>query len=61
MIDIDGRIVTTDILTESFCCDLSQCRGICCVEGNSGASLELGEVDIPEAEYEVYLPYQKSP
>jgi hypothetical protein len=41
MIEIDGKIVSTDIITEKFLCDLSACKGICCVEGNAGAPLEL--------------------
>jgi hypothetical protein len=44
MIDIDGKIVSCEIITEKFLCDLAACRGICCVEGNSGAPLEDHEV-----------------
>ena len=54
MIDIDGKIVSSDILTECFACDLTACRGACCVEGNAGAPLEGDEIDILEAEYDVY-------
>ena len=59
MIEIDGVIVSTDILTEPFACDLAQCKGICCVEGNAGAPLEAEEVDILEAEYDTYKDYMK--
>ena len=37
IIDIDGILVSSDILTECFCCDLDACKGICCVEGDAGA------------------------
>lgn len=57
MIDIDDKIISTDILTEEFCCPLDECRGECCVEGNAGAPLEIEEVDILEQEYENYKPY----
>ncbi len=57
MIEIDGKILSTDILTTRFLCDLAQCRGTCCVEGNAGAPLEADEVDILEEEYEAYKPY----
>lgn len=40
MIQIDDKIVSTDLLTEKFCCDPSRCKGACCVEGNAGAPLE---------------------
>lgn len=57
MIQIDDKIVSTDILTKKFCCDLTACRGICCVEGNSGAPLELDELELLETELDNYSPY----
>ena len=60
MIEIDDKIVSADLLRECFACDLSQCRGICCVEGNAGAPLEADEVDILEREYEAYRPYMSA-
>ncbi len=44
IIDIDGVLVSSDILTECFCCDLDACKGICCVEGDAGAPVTEGEV-----------------
>lgn len=46
MIQIDDTIVALDIVEENFICDLSACKGSCCVEGESGAPLETEEVDI---------------
>lgn len=57
MIEIEGKIVSDDILTESFACDIAQCKGQCCVDGNAGAPLEIDEVDILEEEYLQYKPY----
>ncbi len=57
MIEIDDKIVSTDLLTDCFACDLGQCKGICCVEGNAGAPLEMEEVDCLEEEWENYRPY----
>ena len=57
MIEIEGKIVSTDIITERFLCDLGKCRGICCVEGNAGAPLEPDEARILAEEYESYKPY----
>lgn len=57
MIEIDGKIIATDLLTEEFCCDLSVCKGECCVEGDSGAPLDIEEVDLLEQEWENYKPY----
>lgn len=44
IIDVDGVLVSSDILTECFCCDLDACKGICCVEGDAGAPVTEGEV-----------------
>lgn len=43
MIDIDDRIVHRDVFEKHFICDISKCKGICCVEGDSGAPLEEDE------------------
>lgn len=48
MIQIDDAIVTMDLLEEKFLCDLSACKGECCVEGDAGAPLENEEVKIIE-------------
>ena len=57
MIEIDGIIVSTDILTEKFLCDLAACRGICCVEGNSGAPLEADEARVLAEEWTSFRPF----
>lgn len=45
MIQIDDAIVGLDVIEKKFLCDLSACKGECCVEGDSGAPLESEEVD----------------
>lgn len=57
LIEIGGRIINTDILTEYFCCDLAACKGMCCVEGDSGAPLESDEAAVLESEYANYSSY----
>ena len=37
-------LVSSDILTERFCCDLAACKGECCVEGDEGAPLTMDEL-----------------
>ncbi len=46
VIQIDKSIVSFDVLTTHFACDLSKCKGACCVHGDSGAPLEPEEVKI---------------
>ncbi len=52
MIQIDNTIVSLDLLEQFFCCDLTTCKGICCIEGDSGAPIEQSEI----AEIERILP-----
>ncbi len=48
MIQIEDTIVSLDLLEEMFCCDLSACKGTCCVEGDSGAPLNEDEIPLLE-------------
>jgi len=45
MIQIGEAIVSFDLFTEKFLCDLSACHGECCIEGDAGAPLEASEVE----------------
>ena len=45
IIQIDDVLVSSDILTECFCCDLTKCKGECCIEGDAGAPVTLDEID----------------
>lgn len=49
MIQIDDVIVSLDVFREKFLCDLGACKGACCIEGDSGAPVETGEVEALEA------------
>ena len=44
MLQIQDTIISFDVLEETFVCDLSVCKGICCVEGESGAPVEESEI-----------------
>ena len=52
MIQIDDVVVSLDVFREKFLCDLSACKGQCCIEGDAGAPVELDEV----AQLEEVLP-----
>lgn len=43
MIQIDDKIISRDLFERRFVCDYATCRGVCCVEGDSGAPLEHHE------------------
>jgi hypothetical protein len=57
MIELEDKVISLDIIREKFVCDLPKCKGICCVEGESGAPLEDDEVILLEAEYDNIKPY----
>lgn len=54
---IDETLVSEDLFSERFVCDLGACKGACCVEGESGAPLESEEIDILEEELEHIKPF----
>ncbi len=57
MIIIENTVVSEHILEKQFVCDLNKCKGACCVEGDSGAPLELDEMQILDEIYEHVKPY----
>ena len=59
MIQIEDTLVSFDVFEKKFCCDLQQCKGVCCVDGDSGAPLEGGEPDRIEGNYEGIRPFMK--
>lgn len=57
MIPVGNTIVSDEVVKEKFVCDLTKCKGACCVEGESGAPLEEDELQILERIYEDVKPY----
>ena len=48
MIQIDDKLISEDVFAESFVCNLSKCKGVCCVDGDTGAPLDKDELPILE-------------
>ena len=44
MIQVGDIIVSAECITQKFCCDLADCHGICCVEGEAGAPVTEEEI-----------------
>lgn len=59
MIVIDNKLISDDIKDKHFVCDLAKCKGACCVEGDSGAPIDIDEMEIMEDEQflETVFPY----
>ena len=57
MIDIENTIVSRDVISCFFVCNLSACKGACCVHGDSGAPLDKEEAEILEQVFPKLKPY----
>jgi hypothetical protein len=57
MIEIGRTIISRDVFEQYFLCDILKCKGICCIEGDSGAPLEKEEAVIIENEYETFIEF----
>lgn len=57
MFQIGDTLISEEVLSEEFVCNLTKCKGICCVEGDSGAPLNLDELPILDDIYEDVKPY----
>ena len=44
ILQVGNVLVSPDIITEKFCCDLDACKGECCIEGDAGAPVTLDEI-----------------
>jgi hypothetical protein len=59
MIEVDDKLLSLDLFEKKFVCNLSACKGICCIEGDAGAPLEMEEIDILEESLDVIKPYMR--
>lgn len=51
MLQIDNKIISLDIIEKKFHCDLSKCKGVCCLYGEAGAPITLEEIKELEKNY----------
>lgn len=54
---IEEVLITEDVYTKHFICNLSKCKGACCWEGDYGAPLEGKEIALLEEELEKIIPF----
>jgi len=57
MFQLGKTIVSEDIIEKDFVCNLSACKGACCVDGDAGAPLDLEEAKILEEIYPKVKPF----
>lgn len=57
LVEIEDKIVSIDVFSEEFVCDLNKCKGACCVKGNGGAPLKDKEVEQISTSLEKIKPF----
>jgi hypothetical protein len=57
LVEIDDKIISTEIFTKNFVCDLNACKGACCVEGDTGAPLSSDEVTLIQQHLDDIKPF----
>jgi len=57
MFQVGKTIITEDLFEKEFVCNLKACKGICCVEGDSGAPLLEEEKAVLDRIYDTVKPY----
>ena len=60
MFQLGKTIVSEDLIEKDFVCNLSKCKGECCVSGVAGAPLEKDEVVVLEQIYPKLKPFLRS-
>ena len=57
MFQLGKTIVSEEIIEKDFVCNLSACKGACCIDGDAGAPLEKEEAEILQKIYPKIKPF----
>jgi len=57
IIEIEDKLVSSELFSKQFVCNLSACKGACCVEGDTGAPLDPEEIGPIEKNLDKIKPY----
>jgi Protein of unknown function (DUF3109) len=57
MIAIENVLLSDQIISDQFVCDLTSCKGACCVDGDAGAPLDNKELKFVDEVFNEVLPY----
>jgi hypothetical protein len=57
MFQIGKTIVSEEIIEKDFMCNLSACKGACCIDGEAGAPLSKEETEILKDIYPKVKPF----
>ena len=57
MFQLGKTIISEEIINKDFVCNLSACKGACCIDGDAGAPLTVEEADTLNDIYPKIKPY----
>ncbi len=57
LIEIQHTLISSDVVSKTFHCNISACKGACCVDGEAGAPLEEKETSILRDIFPKVKPY----
>lgn len=57
MFQLGKTIVSEDLITKDFVCNLNACKGACCIEGEAGAPVTEEEIEILKEIYPKVKPF----
>lgn len=57
MIQVKDTVVSEKLMQDNFVCNLTQCKGACCIEGDAGAPLNEEELDELERVFPIVKKY----
>ena len=60
MIELGEKLISEDIFSKQFVCNLSACKGACCIEGDAGAPLEANEKKLIENNLDKIYPFMRN-
>lgn len=60
LVEIQDKIVSTQIFERKFVCDLNACKGACCIHGDAGAPITIEEASLLEDDLEKIKPYMRA-
>lgn len=59
MIVVEHTIVSDEVANIYFVCDLENCKGECCVQGDAGAPIDAEEISFIEDNIDEIIPFMK--
>jgi len=57
IIEHEDTLISSELFSTQFVCNLSACKGACCIEGDRGAPIEKSEIVLIENNLESIKPY----